>query len=181
MTVLEQQQEVPAGTWEVDKVHSSVGFEVKHMVVSTFRSKFDDYDATLTVQDGQPKLVGMVRVASIEAKDENLAAHLQGPDFFDAERTPELRFESTSFRREGDQVTVDGELTVKGITRPVQARGTISGPHVNIGGKEGIGLDLETKIDRTEYGLEWNAPLPKGGFALANEVTLKVSLELVRQ
>jgi polyisoprenoid-binding protein YceI len=178
MAVIEQQ--VPAGTWEVDKVHSSVGFEVKHMVVSTFRSKFDDYDARLTVEDGEPKLVGSVRVASIEAKDENLAAHLQSPEFFDAERTPELRFESTSFSREGDEVTVEGELTVKGITHPVEAHGTISGPHVNIGGKEGIGLDLETTIDRTAYGLEWNAPLPKGGFALANDVKLKISLELVR-
>ncbi|MDQ3587603.1 MAG: YceI family protein [Actinomycetota bacterium] len=179
MTVAEQQ--VPTGTWEVDRVHSSIGFEVKHMVVSTFRSKFDDYDAWLSDAGGEPKLVGTVRVESIEAKDENLAGHLQSPEFFDSVRTPEIRFESSAFRREGDELTVEGDLTIKGITHPVQARGTISGPQENIAGKEGLGLELETTVDRTAYGLAWNAPLPKGGFALANDVKLKVALELVRQ
>lgn len=173
--------EVPTGTWVVDPIHSSIGFEVKHMMVSTFRSKFDDYDATLTDVDGEPKLVGTVRVASIEAKDPKLAGHLQSPDFFDAERTPELRFESTAFRREGDQLTVDGELTIRGVTQPAQAHGTIYGPHENIAGKEGVGLELETTVDRTDYGLGWNAPLAKGGFALADKVKIKVALELVRQ
>jgi polyisoprenoid-binding protein YceI len=167
------------GTYVLDPVHSSASFAVKHMVVSTFRGRFETFDATLT--DG--KLVGTVDVASIVVKDENLAAHLQSPEFFDAERHPELRFESTEIRRtgDGDEVVVDGELTIKGITKPVEARGTLEGPHVTFGDVNKIGLTLETIIDRTEFGLNWNAPLPKGGFALANDVKLIVELELAEQ
>ena len=179
MTVAEVQ--APTGTWEADPIHSSIGFEIKHMMVSTFRSKFDDYEASLSYAEGEPKLVGTVQVASIEAKDGTLKNHLQSPDFFDVERTPEINFESTAFEREGDELTVDGDLTIRGVTHPVQAHGTIYGPHENIAGKEGLGIELETTVDRTDYGLGWNAPLAKGGFALSNNVKLKIALELVRQ
>jgi polyisoprenoid-binding protein YceI len=162
------------GTYKLDPVHSSASFAVKHMVVSTFRGRFEHFDATLT--DG--RLVGTVDVSSIVVKDENLAAHLQSPEFFDAERHPELRFESDDIRRDGDEIVVDGELTLKGITKPVEARGTIEGPVATFGDVNKIGLTLEAIIDRTEFGLNWNAPLPKGGFALANDVKLIVELEL---
>jgi len=167
------------GTYVLDPIHSSASFAVKHMVVSTFRGRFEKFDATLT--DG--KLVGTVDVGSIVVKDENLAAHLQSPEFFDAERYPELRFESTDIRRagEGDEVVVDGELTIKGITKSVEARGTLEGPAVTFGDVNKVGLTLEAIIDRTEFGLNWNAPLPKGGFALANDVKLIVELELAEQ
>jgi polyisoprenoid-binding protein YceI len=162
----------------LDPIHSSASFAVKLMVVSTFRGRFENFDATLT--DG--KLVGTVDVSSIVVKDENLAAHLQSPEFFDAERHPELRFESTDIRRgEGNEVVVDGELTIKGITKPVEARGTLEGPAVTFGDVNKVGLTLEAIIDRTEFGLNWNAPLPKGGFALANDVKLIVELELAEQ
>jgi polyisoprenoid-binding protein YceI len=162
------------GTYKLDPVHSSASFAVKHMVVSTFRGRFENFDATLV--DG--KLIGTVDVSSIVVKDENLAAHLQSPEFFDAERHPELRFESADIRRDGDEVVVDGELTIKGITRPIEARGTIEGPVATFGDVNKVGLALEAIIDRTEFGLNWNAPLPKGGFALANDVKLIVELEL---
>ena len=165
------------GTYVLDPIHSSASFAVKHMVVSTFRGRFEKFDATLV--DG--KLTGTVDVGSIVVKDENLAAHLQSPEFFDAERHPELRFESTDIRRDGDEVVVDGELTLKGITRPVEARGTIEGPVTTFGDVDKVGLTLEAIIDRTEFGLNWNAPLPKGGFALANDVKLIVELELAEQ
>ena len=165
------------GTYVLDPIHSSASFAVKHMVVSTFRGRFEKFDATLI--DG--KLTGTVDVGSIVVKDENLAAHLQSPEFFDAERHPELRFESTDIRRDGDEVVVDGELTLKGITRPVEARGTIEGPVTTFGDVDKVGLTLEAIIDRTEFGLNWNAPLPKGGFALANDVKLIVELELAEQ
>jgi polyisoprenoid-binding protein YceI len=171
---------LPTGTWQLDKVHSSAGFAVKHMVVSTFRGRFEDFDATLEIdEDGEAKLVGTVRADSVSVKDENLAAHLQSPEFFDTERYPDIRFESTSIRRDGDELIIDGELTIKGNTHPVEARGGIVGPHENIAGKTGIGISLETVVDRTQYGLNWNAPLPKGGFALSNDVALVVELELV--
>ena len=173
---------IPAATsWTVDKTHSHVGFAVKHMVVSTFRGRFEDYDATLTAnEDGTLRLEGRVSADSISVKDENLATHLKAPDFFDTERHPYVTFSSTLIRAENNALIVDGELTIKGHTRPIEARGTISEPAVTFGDVEKIGIELEAIVDRTEYGLDWNAPLPKGGFALANEVKLVVELELAR-
>jgi polyisoprenoid-binding protein YceI len=173
--------QIPAGTWSADKVHSTVGFAVKHMVVSTFRGRFEDFDATLvTGEDGSLRLEGAVKADSIVVKDENLAAHLKSPEFFDTERHPDVTFTSTLVRAEGGQLIVDGELTIKGHTHALEARGTITEPHVTLGDLEKVGIELEAIIDRTEYGLTWNAPLPKGGFALANEVKLIVELELVK-
>jgi polyisoprenoid-binding protein YceI len=182
MTATSQQaQTLPTGTWQLDPVHSTAGFAVKHMVVATFRGRFEDFNATLDVnEDGTAKLVGTVDPGSIVVKDENLAGHLQSPDFFDTERYPEIRFEASSIRIEGDEAIVDGELTIKGNAQPVQARGAYVGPHEDIAGNTKIGLTLETEVDRTLYGLNWNAPLPKGGFAVGNEVKLTVELELAK-
>jgi polyisoprenoid-binding protein YceI len=172
--------QIPAGTWSADKVHSTVGFAVKHMVVSTFRGRFEDFDATLvTGEDATLRLEGAVKADSIVVKDENLAAHLKSPEFFDTDRYPEVSFASTLVRAEDGELIVDGELTIKGHTRPIEARGTITEPVVTFGDVEKIGLELEATVDRTEYGLNWNAPLPKGGFALDNDVKLQVSLELL--
>src|SRR4051794_33201330 len=167
-------------TWTADPVHSTVGFAVKHMVVSTFRGRFEDFDATLTTDaDGALHLSGRVRAGSIVVKDEDLAAHLAGPDFFDTAGHPEISFESTLVRAEDGELVVDGELSIKGHTRPLRARGRLTEPHETLGGLVKVGLSLEATVDRTEYGLNWNAPLPKGGFALANDVTLQADLELV--
>ena len=173
---------VPAATrWTIDKVHSSVGFAVKHMVVSTYRGQFDDYDATLTAQaDGTLRLEGSVKPASVVVKDENLAGHLASPDFFDVANYPEIRFSSTLVRVEGGELIVDGELTIKGHTRPIKAHGTITEPVVALGDVVKLGITLEAIIDRTQYGLIWNAPLPKGGFALADDVKLVVALEFAQ-
>jgi polyisoprenoid-binding protein YceI len=171
--------QLPVGTWKLDPVHSSASFAVKHMVVATFRGHFDRFDVTLDVDEsGRAQLDGTVDVNSIVVKDENLQAHLGSPDFFDVERYPELRFSSKEIRRSGDELVVDGELTIKGQTHPVEARGTITDPHETLGGAVKIGVTLDTVIDRTRFGLEWNAPLPKGGFAVADDVKLSVELEL---
>jgi polyisoprenoid-binding protein YceI len=167
---------VPTGTWTVDKVHSSIGFEVEHMV-STFRGRFEDYDVQLT--DG--RLEGVVAVPSVRVYDENLEAHLQSPDFFDAALHPQLRFDSRELAIDEDgKVTLEGDLTIKGTTKPVTATGRYVHVEADMGGGERIGLRLETTVDRREFGLDWNAPLPKGGFALGNDVTLVVALELVK-
>jgi polyisoprenoid-binding protein YceI len=180
-TAVDAQTQLPTGTWRLDPVHSSASFAVKHMVVATFRGRFENLDATLTVgEDGTGELLGTVNAASIVVKDENLQAHLGSPDFFDTERYPELKFASKAIRRNGEELVIDGELTVKDHTHAVEARGTITDPHETLGGAIKIGLTLETVIDRTEFGLEWNAPLPKGGFALADEVKLTVELELAQ-
>jgi polyisoprenoid-binding protein YceI len=181
MATLTQQTAIPTGIWKSDPVHSSIGFAVKHMVVATFRGSFTDFDVTLDNSGGEPRLYGAVRVPSVDVRDETLKGSLLSPDFFDAERTPEIRFTSTDIRIEGDELVVDGELEIKGTNRPVEARGTIVGPVQNIAGREGVGIDLSTTVDRRDYGLNWNAELPKGGFAVENEVTLQVHLELAKE
>jgi polyisoprenoid-binding protein YceI len=171
------------GNWQIDTVHSHVGFAVKHMVVATFRGRFEQYEGSLTTgADGRPVLQGKVDVDSLVVKDENHAGHLKTPDFFDSASHPEITFASTDVRLgEDGGVEVAGELTIKGNTRVVTARGTVTGPHTDIAGNEKLGIELEAVIDRREYGLNWNAPLPKGGFALENDVKLEVSLELVKE
>ena len=178
MTVIEQQ--IPTGTWQVDKVHSSVDFEVKHMVVSTFRGGFEDFDATLTSGDDGAKLTGVVPVESLKVRDENLAAHLRSPEFFDVEQHPEIRFESTDIRREGDELVLDGDFTIRGITKRVEARGAIVDALEDPYGGTRLGLELKTVVDRRDYGLNWNMALPKGGYALGNDVTLLVRLEFTK-
>jgi polyisoprenoid-binding protein YceI len=180
-TATETQTKLPVGTWKLDPTHSSASFAVKHMVVATFRGRFEQIDATLTVgEGGEARLDGTVDAGSIVVKDENLQAHLGSPDFFDTERYPQLRFSSESIRRDGEELVLDGELTIKDHTHAIEARGTVTDPHETLGGAIKIGVTLETVIDRTQFGLEWNAPLPKGGFALANDVKLTVELELAQ-
>jgi polyisoprenoid-binding protein YceI len=177
MSITETSQAVPTGTWQADSIHSSVEFAVRHMGVVPFRGGFRDFDATLV--DG--KLTGTARVESITTEDENLTAHLLSPEFFDVERAPELRFESAEIRRDGDEVTIAGELTLKGETRLVELAGRFSEPIEDPYGRTRLGLELEATIDRTEFGIDWNAQLPSGGDVLANEVGLKAQLELVQE
>ena len=169
----------PAGTWQLDPVHSSIRFEVPYLA-GAFKGEFRDVDATLTVEDGHATLEGTANVSSVDVKDENLAAHLQSPDFFDAERHPTLRFTADDMRLDGEAVTADGELTVKGVTKPVTVTGTISGPLADAYGGERIGLNLSTVVDRTDFGLNWNMPLPTGEPALGNEVTIVADVQFVR-
>ncbi|MEK6326546.1 MAG: YceI family protein [Actinomycetota bacterium] len=172
---------IPTGTWKSDPVHSHVGFAVKHMVVATFRGTFTDFDVTLANQGDEPGLYGVIGTDSVQVRDENLKGHLLSPDFFDAERFPEITFTSTQIRAQGDELVVDGDLTIKGTTKRVEARGRINGPAAHPAGGERIGIDLETQVDRTEFGLNWNAPVPSGGVAVADEVTLTVHLELAKE
>jgi polyisoprenoid-binding protein YceI len=179
MSILQEQRTtLPSGTWQVDPVHSSVGFSVKHMVVANFRGGFDGFAVTLD-RDG---LRGTVEVASVDVSEPNLNGHLLSPDFFDAERHPQLGFRSTAVRVVDGTLDVDGELTIKGVTKPVAITGTLSGPATHaFDGSERLGLELETVVDRTAFGLAWNAPLPSGGFAVGNDVKLRAELELVLQ
>lgn len=171
---------VPVGTWRHDPVHSSFAFSVKHMVVATFRGSLTDFDATLTSdEDGTATLEATGRVASVVTQDDNLTGHIQSPDFFDAERFPEVRYAGTA-ERDGGSLRVRGELTLKGTTRPLELTGTIVGPVVDLGDAEVIAVELEGVIDRTAYGLNWNAPLPGGGFAVGNDVRLTAHLEMRR-
>jgi len=169
----------PVGTWQLDLVHSTVGFEVDYLV-GTFKGQFREADAKLVVGESGASLEGVAKVASVDVKDENLAAHLQSPDFFDAERHPELRFTAEQIDLDGDTVTAPGELTMKGITKPVTVSGTILPPTTDPYGNERIGLRVSTKVDRTEFGISWNTPLPTGKKALSDEVTIIGELFFVK-
>jgi polyisoprenoid-binding protein YceI len=171
---------IPAGTYKSDGVHSSAGFAVKHML-ATFRGSFGTVNAEVTVDDnGTATLVGTVPVASVIVKDENLQAHLQSPEFFDGEQYPEIRFDSVDLAVDGGTATLTGDLTIKGHTERLSAEGSVVGPIEDPFGNTKLGLQFETVVDRTKFGLNWNAPLPKGGFILANDVTLSVDLELLQ-
>src|SRR3954452_3443153 len=170
------EQAVPTGTWSADKVHSNIGFAVDYMA-GTFTGSFSDFDASAT--DGV--LRGSAKVASVQVKDPNLEQHLQSPDFFDAERNPELTFESKNITRDGDALKIDGEITVKGHTEPVEITGVISDPIDDPYGGTRFGLKLEAKIDRDKFGVSWNNPLPSGEPALSNEVTIIADLQLSKE
>jgi|SRR5437763_1168465 len=175
MTTLQETKTLPTGTWKVDSVHSELGFSVDYMA-GTFRGTFSKFDAELA--DG--RLEGTADVSSVQVKDPSLEAHLQTPDFFDAERHPQLRFVADDVVRSGNEVTVRGEITIKGETRPIELHGTISDPITDPWGSERFGLKLEGTVDRTAFGVSWNNPLPTGEPALANDVKLTADLQLVK-
>ena len=168
------QTAVPAGTWTVDTTHSSAGFEVGYNL-ATFRGRFHELDARL--EDGV--LTGSVKPASVDVNDENLAAHLRTPDFFDVDNHPEITFVSRSIDvDENGRVRLEGDFTIKGITKPVVAVGNLAHFEQDAFGNPRTTFTLEAAIDRTEFDLKWNIQLPAGGFALANDVRLLVDLQL---
>ena len=172
-----------SGSYTVDPIHSSVGFAVRYMGVSTFRSNFSDVEATLADEDGRVKLEGRAKVESIGiTAPEQFRGHVLSADFFDVENHPEITFTSTDVELNDDAIArVEGELTIKGVTRPLSAVGTWQGDTAHAFGGERAALQLETTVDRTEFGLTWNAPLPAGGNALDNDVTLTIELNLVKE
>jgi polyisoprenoid-binding protein YceI len=179
-TTTDARQVVPVGTWQLDPVHSTIGFEVEYLAGS-FRGQFREVAANLRADGETPVLTGSAKVSSVDFKDENLAAHIQSPDFFDAERYPELSFESSEIERAGDQVTVHGGITIKGVERPVELTGTLADPITDPYGRERLSVTLATTVDRTEFGVNWNVALPDGKPALADEVKLEAELFFVKE
>jgi polyisoprenoid-binding protein YceI len=174
-------QQVPAGTWTVDPVHSSIHFAIAHNGVATFRSGFEFYAATLSGGE-RPHLEGTVDVASIEIDEEQLKGHLLSPDFFDAQKHPQLKFSSTELNVDEDgTVHLSGDLKMRGNTHAVEATGRFGRIGADLGGSERLGLSFETALDRRDFGLDWNAELPSGGQVLEYEVRINVELELVSQ
>jgi polyisoprenoid-binding protein YceI len=181
MTTQTIEQEIPAGTYVADPIHSSVTFAVTHNGVSTFRSGFAAYEARLVGGDA-PRLEGSVDVASIEISEEQLKGHLLSPEFFDAERHPQLRFSSSELGvGEDGSATLRGELEIKGHKHEVEVSGRFAQLGGDLGGKARVGLSLEATVDRRDFGLDWNAELPSGGRVLEFEVTIAVELELVEE
>jgi polyisoprenoid-binding protein YceI len=180
MTTVTSPPALEAGTWQLDAVHSRVGFAVSYLA-GTFHGSFAPFEASLAVdENGKATLSGSAKVESIQVQDENLGAHLASPEFFDAEQAPKITFASDAFEADGAFVAVPGELTIKGITKPVQLSGSINGPLVDPYGRRRINVRLETTVDRSDFGLDWNVPLPNGEPALGKEVTLDAELGFVK-
>lgn len=170
---------IPAGEWTLDPVWSSLEFEVKKLGLMTIKGRVPGF--TGTIRGGEsPSLEGVVDATSITTFDETRDGHLQSPDFFDTARYPELRFQSTSISSNGDELVVEGDLTIKGVTQRVVLTGTYVGEGADPWGNDRIGLELQTTVDRTDFGLDWNAPLPGGGFMLPDDVVLKAIFAAVK-
>ena len=173
---------VPTGTYNVDPSHSSVGFEVKHMGIATVRGAFRRFAGTVDATGEAPVLKGTVEVASIDTGDEQRDAHLKAPDFFDVEQHPEISFHTTAIQATDDgPIRLGGEITMKGITKPLELTGTAGEGGTDPWGNERIGLEVEGVIDRRDFELKWNQTLPNGNLLVSNEVKLLVSVSAVKE
>ncbi len=167
---------VPTGSWAIDPTHSTVGFTVVYMGVAPFKGAFRSFDATFD-ENG---LRGVAQASSIDVDSDQLAEHLASPDFFDTATYPELSFETGAIERDGDRVTLEGVLEIKGNRAPITLTGTIADPVSDPWGNSKLGLSLAGTVDRNAVGLTWNAPLPEGGSMLADEVALDATLVFVQ-
>jgi polyisoprenoid-binding protein YceI len=169
--------------WVIDKAHSEIGFEVKHMMVSKVRGHFDSYDAEIEADDltdlTNAKISFAFDVASIYTKLEDRDNHLKSADFFDAEKYPKITFQSTEIKKTGDsEYEVTGNLTIKDVTKPVTFEVEFNGKGKNPWGVEVYGFEAETKINREDFGLTWNAVLETGGVLVGKDVKIKAELEV---
>jgi len=170
---------IPAGTWTVDPVWSALEFEVKKLGLAVIKGRALSFEGRIT-GGKEPTIAGSADVSSLTTFDETRDAHLHSPDFFDAQRYRTVEFRSTSVEQRGDDLVVHGELTIKGTTKLVELHGVFAGAGVDPMGNERIVLEVSGTIDRTDFGLAWNAPLPGGGLLLPNEVTLSASFAAVK-
>ena len=173
---------IPAGSYAVDPAHSNVGFEVRHMGIATVRGSFRKFEGSLDATGEAPVLKGAVEVASIDTGDENRDAHLTSPEFFDVEQHPQISFHSTATDATDDgKIRLAGEITLKGITKPIQLIGSVNDPGTtDPWGNERVGFEVETVIDRRDFDLKWNQTLPNGNLLVSNDVKLLVSVSAVK-
>jgi polyisoprenoid-binding protein YceI len=172
---------IQSGTYSVDPSHSNVGFAVRHMGIATVRGQFKKFAGTVEANDDQLTLSGSVEVASVDTGDENRDGHLQAPDFFDAAQFPQITFTSASTEPAGNgQIKLNGEITIKGITKPIELVGEIGENGEDPWGNQRIGFEVEGTVDRREFGLVWNQTLPNGNLLVANDVKLIVSVSAVK-
>jgi polyisoprenoid-binding protein YceI len=173
---------IPTGTYTIDPSHSSVGFEVRHMGIATVRGAFRGFQGTIDASSDAPVLKGTVEVASVDTGDEQRDAHLTAPDFFDAEQYPEIAFHTNSIEQTEDgKLRLNGEITIKGVTQPLQLTGVAAEGGTDPWGNERAGFEVEGAIDRRKFDLTWNQTLPNGNLLISNEVKLLVSVSAVKE
>ena len=168
--------------WTIDQSHSSVGFTVKHMMVSKVKGVFDSYTADIEAADladlTEANISFEFDVASINTRNEDRDNHLKSADFFDVDQYPKITFNSTAITKSGDDFKVTGDLTIKDVTKQVTFDVEFNGKGINPWGQEVYGFEAESKIDREEFGLTWNAALETGGVLVGKDIKIQVELEL---
>ncbi|OLE35057.1 MAG: polyisoprenoid-binding protein [Actinobacteria bacterium 13_1_20CM_3_68_9] len=175
---------VPAGTWNVDPAHSSVGFEVRHMKIATVRGHFKEFEGTIEAADDSAdcRAYGTVKVASIDTGNPDRDAHLRSPDFFDAERYPEMRFVSTNIEHlTGGNFRIVGELTIRDQIREIELEGIVNGADEDPWGNARVGVSVRGTINRTDFGLRWQQVMASGSFLVGEEVDVVIDVSAVRE
>ncbi|MBF6231036.1 YceI family protein [Nocardia farcinica] len=171
-----------AGTWVIDPAHSTVGFSVRHLMVSKVRGRFTDFDGKLVIgADGTASAEAAIRVDSVTTDNEQRDAHLRTADFLHAAEFPEMTFKSTGFRVDGENFVVDGEFTVRGNTKPVSLDVEFLGVNPGMGQGEVAGFEAKTVVSRRDFGLDIDMPLPDGGAVIGDKITLTLEVEVVKQ
>ena len=172
---------IPYGAYNVDPAHSNVSFEIKHMRIATVRGTFKQFQGVVDATADAPRLEGTVEVASIDTGDVNRDGHLQAPEMFDAALYPQITFHSTATSVGADgSITLNGEITIKGVTKPIELTGQVAEGGEDPWGNQRIGFEVEGKVDRRDYGVSFNQVLPNGNVLIANDVKLVVSVSAVK-
>lgn len=174
--------QLTTGTWAIDPVHSSVGFSVRHLMVSKVRGVFDTFSGVITVaEDGTPAVRAEIAVDSVNTRNEQRDAHLKAADFFDVEKFPVATFVSTAVRGEGDRYVVDGDFTLKGVTRPISLDLEFNGVNSGMGHGEVAGFEASVVLNRKEFGIDIDMPLETGGAVVGDKVTITLEIEALKQ
>jgi polyisoprenoid-binding protein YceI len=176
MSTIEAHRTIPAGLYSADPAHSSLEFTIDHMDISTIRGSFLKFEASLEGGD-QPHISGTIETTTVDTRDETRDGHLRNADFFDVERFPTASFSGTLVAPD----KLVGELTLRGVTKPVEMTANVTGPAVDPWGNSRVGVDLEGTVNRHDFGVSWNLDLPNGGKLLEDDVTLIASLSFVKQ
>ncbi|MDT8445311.1 MAG: YceI family protein [bacterium] len=171
---------VQAETFTVDPVHSTIGFRVPHMMISKVRGNFKEFTGTFDFDEKTKKLSQIkaeVQTVSLDTQNEKRDGHLRSPDFFDSQKFPMLRFESTKITQKGDRYEVTGNLTIKDVTKSVTLKGELLGVGKGFKGKTLVGFEAQGEINRKDFGMTWNRMIETGGFAVGDEVQLVIEIE----
>lgn len=185
MTSIETATEV--STWSIDPAHSEVGFAVKHLMISTVRGHFADVQGTITVDETDPAQSSaevIIDVSSIDTRSPDRDKHLRSADFFQVEKWPNITFRSRRIEgatfKENQRFRVIGDLTIRDVTKEVVLDATFEGRSLGMG-KERAAFTATTKIDRRDFGLEWNQALEAGGVLVSNEVKISLAVQVVKE
>jgi polyisoprenoid-binding protein YceI len=173
-------------TWKLDNAHSKIGFTVRHMMISKVHGEFKDFEVDLNLDPANPEnsqITATIDAASINTNQSDRDNHLRSADFFDAEEHPKLKFESTSLRKTGDgEVELAGNLTIRGVTRPITLKGEQLGPVKNpLSQAETVGYTLSGELNREDYGLTWNQAMETGGVMVSKKINIVIEVEVVNE